>query len=106
MTLKGLFEEIGDEFGLEINDISIPYLGDGEDVLCVGFNCLEDSSGDPVSQREIVVVKSGNRRLWLANYSFHISFRKVRKVTAKELVECGIAIRRFLPARTQGDDKP
>ena len=89
VTLKGLFQEIGDEFGLEINDIFIPDLSN---VVCVGFNRLEDSSGDPVSEREIEELKSVNRRLWLADYSFHISFRTVRKVTKKELVECGIAI--------------
>ncbi len=90
-TLRELFTNISKEWGFspEIDELFIPD-PDGKDISYVGFDQLENSDGYAPTDAQTDLWKKGEIQLWLADYSFLISFREVRPVTMKEIMESGI----------------
>ena len=80
-TLAGLLEDIGNSYGLEIDDVWIP--GDEGSGLYFGYNRIENESGDEPSERETVEWKAGRLSLYLADYSFRIELIETTPVTVE-----------------------
>lgn len=89
-TLAGLVEKIGNEYGLEINDLWIPDDDGNKLIDRIGFSRMEDADGCDVSEQELNDWRAGKLTLYLADYDFRIEKREVSPVPLQEFIEAKI----------------
>lgn len=87
-SLSGLLKDIGQRYGLEIDDVWVGALIDSGDTI--GFNRLENGHGNPPSELEKAKWREGKCQLWLADYMFRIEIRQVAPITLAHFQAEGI----------------
>lgn len=87
-TFAALIGQLQERYAITIDSLFIP--DSGEPITCVTWNRLETADSDVPSASDTAAWMEGEKRLWLADWTFHIQARSIVPITIADVKESGV----------------